>query len=391
MPKKVVVVGAGAGGGLVASRIRKIVPQDQVEITVIDKTGRTDFQPSYTLVAMGNREPSQISVGIDHFYKTGIKAIKGEVTSVDAKNRYVSVGNEKVPYDILVLSPGVKFDGKSFPGYDSAYHFWDMENSMALRKKIAAFRGGKIVLGVTSQMYKCPPVPWEMAMMLDDYFRGKGIRNKVEITVAHWAKKPMAMFGPVISEPVTKWLNEKNIGGVYDFKLSRIDGEGQKLIGESGETVEFDLAIVAPPHAPPDFVSSNPDLRSKTGWLDSNVKNFRNGKYDDIYGLGDAIAPSIGIGMAGVFAHFQADTVASMVAGDILGAYDPMPYNTLGLCASDTGDAGWIAYCDFKDKLTVPGTAFPDCRSMGKSKILKLAHSIYEKYFLASVYGGWYL
>ena len=390
MPKKVVIVGAGAGGGLAASRVRKMVPEGEAEITVIDKTGRTDFQPSYTLVALGNRDPSQISVRMDRFAKTGIRSIKGEVTGVDVRNRTVSVGTEKISYDTLILSPGVKFDGKSFSGYDSAYHFWDMENSMALRKKLSAFRGGKIVLGVTTQMYKCPPVPWEMAMMLDEYFRAKGLRDKVEITVAHWTKKPMAMFGPVISGPVTGWLEEKGVNSINGFKLASIDGEGQKLVGESGESVDYDLAIVAPPHRTPDFISGNSDLASRNGWLDSNTKNFRNRGYDDVYAIGDAIAPSIGIGMAGVFAHFQADTAASYVAGDIIGSYDPIPYNTIGLCASDTGDAGWIAYCDFKSKIADSRTPFPDCRSMGRSRLLKVAHAIYEKYFLASIYGGWY-
>ena len=390
MPKKVVIVGAGAGGGLAASRVRKMVPEGEAEITVIDKTGRTDFQPSYTLVALGNRDPSQISVRMDRFAKTGIRSIKGEVTGVDVRNRTVSVGTEKISYDTLILSPGVKFDGKSFSGYDSAYHFWDMENSMALRKKLSAFRGGRIVLGVTTQMYKCPPVPWEMAMMLDEYFRAKGLRNKVEITVAHWTKKPMAMFGPVISGPVAGWLEEKGINSINGFRLASIDGEGQKLVGESGESVDYDLAIVAPPHRAPDFISSNPELASKNGWLDSNTKNFRNRGYDDVYAIGDAIAPSIGIGMAGVFAHFQADTAASYVAGDIIGSYDPIPYNTIGLCASDTGDAGWIAYCDFKSKIADSRTPFPDCRSMGRSRLMKIAHAIYEKYFLASIYGGWY-
>lgn len=392
--KKIVIVGAGAGGGLTASRLRKLLKKPmangEIEITVIDKNGTTDFQPSYTLVALGNRDPSQISVGIENFNKTGIKSIKGEVTEVDPKDRNVTVSDKKIPYDILVLSPGVKFDEKSFPGYENAYHFWDMKNAMKLRQKLSEFKSGKIVISVTSQVYKCPPVPWEMAMMLDDYFRMKGIRDKVSITVAHWAEKPMAMFGPVISDPVAKWLSEKNIETINKFMPVEIDGEAKKLKGDNGDVIDYDLAIVAPPHKPPDFISANPDIVSKSGWLDSNIKNFRTSKFDDIYGIGDAISPSVGLGMAGVFAHFQADTVASFIASDVLGSYEPIPYNTLGLCASDTGDAGWVAYCDFKDKLTVPNTLFPDCRSMGKGRIMKLAHAIYERYFLANVYGGWY-
>lgn len=341
-------------------------------------------------MALGNREPSQISVDIDHFSRTGIRPVKGEVSDVDPQNRTITVSGKKMDYDILVLSPGVRFDYASVPGYENVQHFWDMNHAMDLRQKLKGFRSGKIVIGVTTQIYKCPPVPWEMAMMLDDYFRMRGLRDKISITVAHWAPKPMAMFGPVISEPVSKWLDEKNIETVNGFKVSEIDGKSRKLLGDGGESLDYDLAIVAPPHKSPEFISKNSDLVSKTGWLDSNVRNFRTAKFDDIYGLGDAISPSIGLGMAGVFAHFQADTVSSLVAGDVIGTYPPLKYNTVGLCASDTGDAGWIAYCDFGKKLTVPDTMFPDCRSMGRNSLLKLAHAIYEKYFLANVYGGWY-
>ncbi len=390
MTKEIVIVGAGAGGGLVASKLRRLIPEDKAHITIIDKYGKTVFQPSQTLVSIGSRLPEQISTDISNFYKRGIKPIKGEVTDVDAANRNVVLSSQKIPYDILVLSPGVKFDKQSFPGYNNVEQFWDLEGAISLRSKLSTFKGGNIVIGVTTKVYKCPPVPWEMAMILDDYFRNKGMRDKVNITVAHFASKPFEMFGPVLSNPVTKWFEERDIHTVNNFNPKNIDGENKKIIGEANETIDYDLAIIAPPHKPQDFIAKNPDLLSKQGWLDSNIKNFRNSKFDDIYGLGDSIAPTVGLGMAGVFAHFQADTVASLIAGDVMGIHAPIPYNTVGLCAGDTGDAGMFAYCDFGDKLTKPDTLFPDCRLVPPDKMLKFAHAIYEKYFLANVYGGWY-
>lgn len=86
--------------------------------------------------------------------------MRGEVTAVDPKERTVTVSGQKIQYDVLVLSPpGVKFDPPaSFPGYENAYHFWDMESAMKLREKVAGFRSGKIVISVTTQVYKCPPL-----------------------------------------------------------------------------------------------------------------------------------------------------------------------------------------------------------------------------------------
>ncbi len=389
MAKKVVIVGAGAGGGLTASRLRKLIPKEELEITVIDRDGTTDFQPSYTMISTGNRSPDQISTPIEHFTKIGIKPIKAEVKEIDPKNRYVITGEEKIGYDVLVLSPGVKFDYGKFPGSDKLFHFWDMHSALKLRQQLAGFNGGRILISVTTKLYKCPPVPWEMAMMLDHYFRMKGIRDKVEITVAHWAPKPFAMFGPTLSEPATRWIEERGIKTINNFTLRSIQADKNEITSETGESVKFDLGIVAPPHLPHDFISNNDDLRSENGWLSSNIDNFRTSKFDDIYGLGDAIAPTVGLGMAGVFAHFQADTVATLIAGDITGSYSAVPYNSLGLCAADLGHAGWIAYCDFGGKLRNQ-SPFPDCRSTGKSVLFKLAHPIYERYFLANVYGGWY-
>lgn len=387
--KKIVIVGAGAGGGLVASKIRSKTSRDDVEITVIDSLGRTDFQPSYPMVSIGLKKPSEIGVSFENFSKTGIKPLKANVTSVDGDERVVRTDHGDIPYDDLVLSPGAKVENEKLPDSENVGHFWDMKHSIELKQKLMGLREGKIVIGVTSSIYKCPPVPWEMAMLLDNMYRNKGIREKIEIKVVHWAKKPMDMFGPVISDPVSKWMDEAKIEGNYGFEFNEIDPVKKKITSKKGDEEDYDLAILAPPHSVPDFVKNSENLLSQRGWLDASAQNFRPRKYEDIYGLGDAIAPTIGLGMAGVFAHFQADSVSSLVLNDIEGIYPPFAYNKVGLCASDMGSTGWISYCDFSAKIRDNSVPFPDCGVLGSGPLFKLAHSIYEKYFLGAVYGGW--
>lgn len=387
--KKVVIVGAGAGGGLVASKIRSKTDRDQVEITVIDSTGRTDFQPSYPMVSIGLKKPSEIGVSFENFSKTGIRPLKAKVTSVNGDERVVKTDKGDIKYDELVLSPGAKVENEKLPNSDTIGHFWDLDHSLDLRKKLINLKEGKIVIGVTSMIYKCPPVPWEMAMLLDNMYRNLGVRNKIEIKILHWAPKPMAMFGPVISDPVTKWTEESNIEGNYNFEFDRIDPEKRRIVSKKGDEESYDLAILAPPHSVPDFVKESENLLSQRGWLDANADTFRPKKYDDIYGLGDAIAPTLGMGMAGVFAHFQADTVASFVLNDLDGIYPPFAYNKVGLCAADMGRTGWISYCDFSGKIKDNKVPFPECGVLGSGPLFKLAHSIYEKYFLGAIYAGW--
>ena len=387
--KKVVIVGAGAGGGLVAGKLRGKTGRDEVEITVIDSYGITEFQPSYPMVSIGLKKPSEIGVKFENFSQTGIKPVKANVLSVNGDERIVKTDKGDVPYDVLVLSPGAKVENDKLPQSNNIGHFWDMENSLELKKKLMSIKEGKIVIGVSSMIYKCPPVPWEMAMLLNDMYTNMGIRERIEIKVVHWASKPMAMFGPVISDPVTNWVNEANIEGNYGFEVEKIDAENKKIISTRGDEESFDLAIMAPPHAVPDFVKNSEGLLSDKGWLDANTTNFRPQKYDDIYSLGDAIAPTLGLGMAGVFAHFQADSVVSFVLNDIEGIYPAFPYNKVGLCVSDMGSTGWISYCNFAGVMKNKSIPYPDCGVLGSGLLFKLAHTIYEKYFLGAIYGGW--
>ena len=386
--KRVIIVGGNAGGGLLAGRLARIIPKDQVNITVLDKLGRIEFQPSFTYVALGNRTAEQVSKDFTPMARENVKPVKAEVTKVDAANRTVYAGNDKYEYDILVLSPGVQLNDSKFKGYEDTYHFWDLQSALKLRSAISKFRKGRIVISVASPIYKCPPVPWEMSMLLHEYFTNRGIRNDIDITVAHPMGKQFEMFGPNIAEPLGQWMNDMNIHGVYKFTPAYADPLKHEIVGQNGESVKYDLAIVAPIQTAPDFVTSNDDLRSKVGWADANYKNFRNSKYDDIYSIGDVISPTLGMGMAGAFTHFEADTVATYIADQVTGSYLTLPFNPVAMCAMEGGSYGWTAYCDFGKKLADPNYFFNDCTLMGRGRIYKILHSVYEKYYYATILRG---
>jgi sulfide:quinone oxidoreductase len=55
--------------------------------------------------------------------------------------------------------------------------------------------------------------------------------------------------------------------------------------------------------------------------------------------------------MAGVFAHFQAEYVASRIADEIKGAYMGEHYNMSGVCVMDMGYIGATVYCDFTKRI----------------------------------------
>ena len=387
MTKNIVIIGAGAGGGISLSQLRHALKDEDVKITLIDKIGRTDFQPSYVFLALGEKRADDISRDMSSLNTDRIKTVKDEVVEVDAADRVVKTTKGRYQYDYLIMSPGPKIENAALKGHEATHSVWTMEDSIRLRDSIREFKGGKILISVSTQWYKCPPVPWEMALLLDDYFRRKGMRDKVEITVAHPVSKPMEMYGPGLSDPFSAILEERDIHGIYGQLVSSVDTEKKEAVLNKGETFKFDLAIVAPPHMPPDFIKNNDDLRSSRGWAATNLNNFRNPKYSEVFAIGDVIAPTIQIGMAGVLAHFQADTASSAIAEEIAG-YPFIDYNKVAVCIIATGGSGVFSYCDLSKKMTDPNTKFPECRMIGNDPLFRFAHDLYEVNFLSSIYGS---
>ena len=104
-------------------------------------------------------------------------------------------------------------------------------------------------------------------------------------------------------------------------------------------------------------------------------------------GIGDVVAPTIGLGMAGVFAHFQAEHVASQIMDEVRGTFVGELYNQVGVCVMDTGYEGAAVWCDFTDKLAGK-TDVPDCRMLGGMRAFRAVKSGFERYWFANLFGG---
>jgi sulfide:quinone oxidoreductase len=105
-----------------------------------------------------------------------------------------------------------------------------------------------------------------------------------------------------------------------------------------------------------------------------------------VYGIGDVVAPTIGLGMAGVFAHFQADHVATQILDRVRGVYLGELYNMVGVCVMDTGYMGAAVWCDFTDKL-YGRSPYPDCRLLGGMRLFRSVKVGFERLWFASLFG----
>ncbi|MET1128339.1 MAG: FAD/NAD(P)-binding oxidoreductase [Thermoproteota archaeon] len=381
--KKVLILGGGAGGVVAARRLREVLKPEEVEITVIDKSEFHEFRPSYLWVMTGIREPDDVRRPLKALEKYGIRYVQDNVVEIDPANRAVKGEKGSYDYDYLVVALGAALkEDIEAPGVCAP---WSMEGALRCRSILSEVRSpsAKIVIGPASWPYRCPPAPFEVAFLLKYLMEQRGV--KADIKVFHVWGRPMEPFGPLMSSMFSQMLNQYGIEFVGGAQFQEVDGASRRVRLSTGD-LEYDVAVVIPPHAPPAPVAKSELADPQTGWMKVEIPHMRNPKYKEVFGVGDVVAPTIGLGMAGVFAHFQAEHVASQIADEVKGVYMGEHYNMSGVCVMDLGYMGAAVYCDFSKKL-VEGAPYPDCRMLGVSRAFRIIKAAFERMWFSSLFG----
>jgi sulfide:quinone oxidoreductase len=217
---------------------------------------------------------------------------------------------------------------------------YTLEDAKKLRDALSSFRGGSIRLIISSTPFKCPPAPYEAAMLIDDYLRSKGLRDKSDIQIFTPEPQPMPIAGPEVGDTVISMLNEKRIGFHNNTKVSSIDGSSKQIVFENGTREKYDLLIAIPPHTSPKVVRESDLADTASGWIPVDPKNMQT-RHDRVYAIGDVAAvklPSSGMMLpkAATFAFGQAEIVASNIASLVLGT-ETRSWDGFGECFIETG------------------------------------------------------
>jgi sulfide:quinone oxidoreductase len=337
---KVLILGGGSGGLATAGRLKELLG-DKVSVTVIDK--QTSFVMGFSLlrVMTGEKTEQEVKFSKEKISQKGIKFVNSEVEEIDAKNSVVRTSQgEELAYDYLVIALGAELTPEKVSGFESALHMYTLEDAKKLRDALSLFNGGSIRLVVCSTPFKCPAAPYEAAMLIDDYLRRKGLREKSDIEVFTPEPLPMPVAGPDVGNAVVAMLNEKRIDFHNNTKISSIDGSTKEIIFENGTREKYDLLIAIPPHTSPKVVRESDFADAASGWIPVDPKNMQT-RHDRVYAIGDVAAvklPSSGMMLpkAATFAFGQAEIVASNIASLVLGT-ETRSWDGFGECFIETG------------------------------------------------------
>ena len=317
--KRIVILGGGCGGVVAATHLGRKLGADH-DIILIDRRAEHFFMPAFLFLMLGQRQPWDISRSLKILEKRNVKVIQSVILGINPARQEVSLQNEKINYDYLIVSLGLQTRPDLVSGFaESSLHPWEMESALSLREALTNFRGGRIVVGVPLGPYRCPPAPYEAQWMLDGYFRKKGIRDQVQIEYFTRDPEPTGeAHDPVV------WMDaeskRRGIKQNYEFVVRAIDPARKVVQGLYNYNLPYDLLVMVPPHRPAQVLLDSGLADTETG-IRVDYETLET-KWENVYAVGDCA--DMPASKAGGVAHQEADVLAHNLSVEITGKGRPV-------------------------------------------------------------------
>ena len=365
---KVVVIGAGYAGATAAKYIR-MWSEGSISVTLVEPNAQFVSCPISNLVLGGSKTLADITSPYDNLVKRhGVQMVRDRVASIDTSRRVVKLaGGNELPYDRLIVSPGVDFMWDSLPGMNKAgakdqiMHAWKAgEQTLTLRKQLEAMPdGGVFAMTIPLAPYRCPPGPYERACQVADYFTKAKPRSKVLILDAN---DDVTSKGPLFKKA---WADRYK--GMVEYRpkhgLTDVDVANRTLKFEFSDDVKAQVLNVIPNMRAGDIAVNTGLATANRRWCDVDFLTFESKAAPNVHVLGDAIQIAPAMPKSGHMANQHGKTCAAAVVALLTGkAVNPMPiYNNTCYSFVSSEDVVHVssvhAYdADKKTMLAVPGS-----------------------------------
>jgi sulfide:quinone oxidoreductase len=373
--KHVLILGAGFAGLELAARLSDAL-SDEVQVTLIDQNDSFVFGFSKLDIMFGRRATADARLYYREIDKEGVEFRQERVASIDPEARRVETDGGTYDADVLAVALGAGYDTEATPGFvEGGFEYYSVAGAERMRDVIPAFESGTIVIAILGQPFKCPPAPFEAALLLHDQMVDRGVREEVEIRVVGPMAAPVPITGEV-SQAILGALREREIEYVPRTLVVGLDDRSKEAGLESGGSIGYDLFIGIPVHRVPEVVEGSG--LADGGWVPVDHTNLMT-RFPNVYALGDvAGAP---VAKAGVFAEAAARVVADDIAARLHGGELEQPYDGAGNCYLEFG-GGMVG----KVEANFLGGPKPTARLVGPSRELaadkaEFASSRRERWF----------
>jgi sulfide:quinone oxidoreductase len=332
--KHVLILGAGFGGLELATRLSETMA-DSVRVTLLDRHDSFFFGFSKLDVMLGKLAPDDTRMYYGDLAKDGVEFRQETVTAIDPAARRVATDGGSYDADFIAVAMGADYDMAATPGFEEGGHeYYTMAGAERLRDKLADFDGGRVLVSVLGQPFKCPPAPFEGAFLLHEHFAERGIRDSVELASTFPMQRPVPVTGDV-SEMFRDALAERGIEEMSQTLVTGIDPATGTAQLQSGDTLSYDLFVGIPVHRAPDPLPASNLVDER--WVPVDQTNLRT-PFPQVYALGDVCTGPRTVAKAGIFAEAAALVVADDIAATISEGTPPSPYEGSGICYAEFGE-----------------------------------------------------
>lgn len=337
--KTILILGGGVGGVATARALRQRLPAAH-RVVLVDRERDHVFAPSLLWLMVGRRTADAITRPLTRLARKGIEVRVANVEHIDPDQRIVTMAGQAHTADYLVITLGAELAPESIPGLAQAGHnFYDRAGAESLWTALQAFSAGRIIVLTAAPAYKCPAAPYEGAMLIDDWFRRRGLRDRVQIEVYAAEAAPMGVAGPHVSSAVTQLLAAKGIPYHPEHQVTTVDADRKRLTFANRTEVDFDLLAYVPPHRAPAVIRES-GLAGESGWMAVDRHTLHT-RWPNVYAIGDVVSIPLALGKplpkAGVFAHKEAAVVAENIAHAIADRVQSARFDGHGDCFIETG------------------------------------------------------
>ncbi len=340
---RILVVGGGMGGTILANnlarRLSGEIKAGKASITMLSASDKHMYQPGLLYVAVGKMTPDELYRDQVSLLESSITFRVDPVTKFNLKeNNVVTESGKQYDYDVIVISTGSRAHAEGTPGLaENASQFYTEADAVNMFKSLQKFEGGKVVVAV-GVPHKCPMAPLEITFMLADYFKERGIWDKVQLHYTY-------PIGRVHSlEPVAKWAQPEfdRLGITYETLFNMKEVQPGKVISEEGTEQEYDLLVTVPSHKGMQVIEDN-ELGAG-GFIPTNRTRLNIEGYENAYVIGDTT--NLPISKAGSTAHFEAEALAENIAATIKIGQPVRDYDGKVFCFIEAGE-GRATYAMF--------------------------------------------
>ncbi len=309
--KKLLILGAGTGGTIMANKLAPVLDPTEWEITIVDQEETHYYQPGFLFIPFGIYNRADVIKPKREFLPPGVNVVMSQIELIEPdKNRVKLSGGKVLHYDYLIISTGSRIHPEETEGMmDGAWHknifdFYTLEGAVNLANFLKYWEGGRMVLNIVEMPIKCPVAPLEFVFLADWWFTEQGIRDKVEIIFV--TPLPGAFTKPRAAKFLGNFLEKKNIHLVSEFNIERVDTGANKIVSYDEREVEYDLLVTIPTNMGDDVIARS-GMGDDLNFIPTDKHTLQAKNYENIFVIGDATdLPS---SKAGSVAHFESEVL----------------------------------------------------------------------------------